>query len=108
MDTKIYTIISNRQLTGSVYEMTLEGDTSMITAPGQFVNIKLEGFYLRRPISICDWNENELTLVYKTVGQGTKAMSKMQPGTELDSCALWVTAMIWTRSRSSLYWQAAA
>lgn len=84
MDTKIYTIISNRQLTGSVYEMKLEGDTSMITAPGQFVNIKLEGFYLRRPISICDWNENELTLVYKTVGQGTKAMSKMQPGTELD------------------------
>ena len=84
MDTKIYTIISNRQLTGSVYEMKLEGDTSMITAPGQFVNIKLEGFYLRRPISICDWNENELTLVYKTVGQGTKAMSKMEPGTELD------------------------
>ncbi len=84
MDTKIYTIISNRQLTGTVYEMKLEGDTSMITAPGQFVNIKLEGFYLRRPISICDWNEHELTLVYKTVGQGTKAMSKMQPGTELD------------------------
>lgn len=84
MDTKIYTIISNRQLTGSVYEMKLEGDTSMITAPGQFVNIKLEGFYLRRPISICDWNENELTLVYKTVGQGTKAMSKMEAGTELD------------------------
>lgn len=84
MDTNIYTIISNRQLTGSVYEMKLEGDTSMITAPGQFVNIKLEGFYLRRPISICDWNEHELTLVYKTVGQGTKAMSAMEPGTELD------------------------
>ena len=84
MDTKIYTIISNKQLTGTVYEMKLEGDTSMITAPGQFVNVKLEGFYLRRPISICDWNENELTLVYKTVGQGTKAMSKMEPGTELD------------------------
>ena len=47
MDTNIYTIISNRQLTGSVYEMKLEGDTSMITAPGQFVNVKLEGFYLR-------------------------------------------------------------
>ncbi len=84
MDTKIYSIISNKQLTGTVYEMKLEGDTSMITAPGQFVNVKLEGFYLRRPISICDWNENELTLVYKTVGQGTKAMSKMEPGTELD------------------------
>jgi len=84
MDTKIYTIISNKQLTASVYEMKLEGDTSMISAPGQFVNIKLEGFYLRRPISICDWNEHELTLVYKTVGQGTKAMSEMEPGTELD------------------------
>ena len=84
MDTNIYTIISNRQLTSSVFEMKLEGDTSMITAPGQFVNIKLEGFYLRRPISICDWNEHELTIVYKTVGQGTKAMAQMEPGTELD------------------------
>lgn len=84
MDTKIYTIVSNKQLTRSIYEMKLEGDTSMITAPGQFLNIKLEGFYLRRPISICDWNEHEITIVYKTVGQGTKHMATLEPGTELD------------------------
>lgn len=89
MDTGIYTIVSNKQLTRSIYEMKLEGDTSMITAPGQFINIKLEGFYLRRPISICDWNENEITIVYKTVGQGTKYMAELTPGTKLDIlCAL--------------------
>ncbi len=84
MDTNIYTIVSNRQLTRSIYEMKLEGDTSMITAPGQFLNIKLEGFYLRRPISICDWNEHEITIVYKAVGQGTKHMATLPAGTELD------------------------
>ncbi len=84
MDTNIYTIVSNRQLTRSVYEMKLEGDTSMIIAPGQFINIKLDGFYLRRPISICDWNEHEITIVYKTVGQGTKHMATLAPGAQLD------------------------
>jgi len=84
MDTNIYTIVSNRQLTRSIYEMKLEGDTSMITAPGQFLNIKLEGFFLRRPISICDWNENEITIIYKAVGQGTKYMATLEAGTELD------------------------
>lgn len=84
MDTKIYTIVSNRQLASSIYEMKLEGDTSMITRPGQFLNIKLEGFYLRRPISICDWNEHEITIVYKAVGQGTKAMTKLEAGEQLD------------------------
>ena len=84
MDTKIYKIVSNKQLTPSIYEMKLAGDTSMITAPGQFLNIKLEGFYLRRPISICDWNEKEITIVYKTVGQGTKQMATFEEGKELD------------------------
>lgn len=84
MDTNIYTIVSNKQLTPSIYEMKLAGDTSMITDPGQFLNIKLDGFYLRRPISICDWNEKEITIVYKTVGQGTKAMATFEPGKELD------------------------
>lgn len=89
MDTNIYTIISNKQLTRDIFEMKLEGDTSMITKPGQFINIKLEGFYLRRPISICDWDDCQLTIVYKTVGQGTKALSKMEPGKKLDIlCAL--------------------
>ena len=84
MDTKIYKIVSNKQLTPSIYEMKLAGDTSMITAPGQFLNIKLDGFYLRRPISICDWNEKEITIVYKTVGQGTKKMATFEEGKELD------------------------
>ena len=84
MDTNIYKIVSNKQLTPSIYEMKLAGDTSMISAPGQFLNIKLDGFYLRRPISICDWNEEEITIIYKTVGQGTKHMATLEVGTELD------------------------
>ena len=64
--------------------MVLAGDTSDVTAPGQFVNIKLEGFFLRRPISVCDWNEESLTIIYKVVGQGTEAMAEMKPGESLD------------------------
>ena len=65
-------------------KMTLSGDTSHITKPGQFVNIKLDGLFLRRPISVCDCEENKLTLIYKVVGKGTKAMSAMGPGEKLD------------------------
>ena len=64
--------------------MVLAGDTSAVTAPGQFVNIKLEGFFLRRPISICDWDDESLTIIYKTVGHGTEAMAEMKPGESLD------------------------
>lgn len=67
----IYTILYQQKLARDVYVMKLFGDTSFITAPGQFVNILLEGRYLRRPISICDWNENTITLIYKVVGEGT-------------------------------------
>ena len=80
----IYTVTSNRPLTADVWEMKLAGDTSAITAPGQFVNIKLEGMFLRRPISICDWDEQGLTLIYKVVGKGTEFMSKLPVGKELD------------------------
>ena len=80
----IYTITSNRPLTADVWEMKLQGDTSAITAPGQFVNIKLEGMFLRRPISICDWDEQGLTLIYKVVGKGTEFMSTLPVGKELD------------------------
>ena len=80
----IFTILSNEALTSSVYRMTLEGDTSAITAPGQFVNIQLAGKFLRRPISVCDWEENKLTLVYKVVGHGTAQMSAMAQGETLD------------------------
>ena len=84
MKQSIFTIVSNEALTDSVYKMVLEGDTSAITASGQFVNIQLDGLFLRRPISVCDYNEKNLTIVYKVVGKGTEAMSKMAAGQELD------------------------
>jgi dihydroorotate dehydrogenase electron transfer subunit len=84
MKQSIFTIVSNVALTDSVYKMVLEGDTSAITASGQFVNIKLDGLFLRRPISVCDYDGQTLTIVYKAVGKGTEAMSAMVPGTKLD------------------------
>ena len=80
----IFTVLSNIALTNSVYRMVLIGDTSAITAPGQFVNIKLDGLFLRRPISVCDYEDQILTIIYKVVGKGTEAMSQMLPGAELD------------------------
>ena len=77
----LFQIIENTQLTESVYKMTLRGDVSAITAPGQFVNIKLDGLYLRRPISVCDVGKDTLTIIYKVVGKGTMQMSQMQSGT---------------------------
>jgi len=84
MKQSIFTVVSNAQLTDSVYKMVLSGDTSAITAPGQFVNIQLSGKFLRRPISVCDYNEKTLTIVYKTVGKGTVQMAEMKAGAELD------------------------
>ena len=80
MKQSIFTIVSNQPLTDSVYKMVLTGDTSAITAPGQFVNIQLDGLFLRRPISVCDYDDTTLTLVYKVVGKGTSVMSKMDSG----------------------------
>lgn len=84
MRQEIFKITSNENIAPSVYKMVLAGDTSDITAPGQFVNIKLEGFYLRRPISICDYDGGSLTLIYKTVGGGTENLSLKKSGEELD------------------------
>lgn len=80
----LYSVTENRGLAPGVWEMSLAGDTSPITAPGQFINIRLDGFFLRRPISICDWNDTGLTIIYKVVGKGTAAMSAMEPGQKLD------------------------
>ena len=80
----LFTIIENTQLTATVWQMRLAGDTSAITAPGQFVNILLEGKFLRRPISVCDCDGDMLTLVYKVVGSGTAQMSQMERGQTLD------------------------
>ncbi len=83
MKQSLFKIIQNKKIAKNVYEMILSGDTGAITAPGQFVNIKLDGMFLRRPISVCDCVEGKLTLVYKTVGHGTEKMSEMTDG-ELD------------------------
>ncbi len=77
-------ISENKQIAKDVYLMVLEGDTSAITTSGQFVNIKLDGFYLRRPISVCDYDEKTLTIIYKVVGEGTEAMAQLKCGQELD------------------------
>ena len=80
MKQSIFEMIENIPLAPSVFRMRLRGDTSAITAPGQFVNIKLEGMFLRRPISVCDVTGDVLTIIYKVVGKGTEAMSKMTGG----------------------------
>ncbi|MBR5223225.1 MAG: dihydroorotate dehydrogenase electron transfer subunit [Clostridia bacterium] len=80
----IYKILYNFALTDNVYSMVLEGDTSALIAPGQFVNIKLDGKFLRRPISVCDFNDKTITIIYKVVGEGTAQMSKMKAGETLN------------------------
>ena len=84
MKNVILTVKENIPLTANVFRMTLEGDQSAITAPGQFVNIQLAGRFLRRPISVCDVEGNLLTLIYKVVGEGTRQMSRLPEGTCLD------------------------
>ena len=80
----LFTVKENTALNALVYKMVLSGDTSAITTAGQFVNVQLSGKFLRRPISVCDVNGDELTLVYKVVGKGTKQMSEMKPGDTVD------------------------
>ncbi len=84
MKQSYFTIQNNISLTENVYKMTLLGDTSAITAPGQFINIKLSGMFLRRPISVYDYTDESVTIIYKVVGKGTVLMSKMQSGEQLD------------------------
>ena len=84
MQRVVLTVAKNLPLTPLIYEMQLVGDVSGITRAGQFVEIALDGLYLRRPISVCDYEEGRLTLVYKVVGKGTDLMSQMAEGTELD------------------------
>ena len=84
MKTGTFTLLTNKKIAKNTYELVLSGDTSHITAPGQFVNIQLDGFYLRRPISVCDSIDGKLTLIFKAVGEGTEKMAKMLPGEKLD------------------------
>lgn len=84
MKQSLFTIEKNEKIAKDVYKMVLSGDTSEITRPGQFVNIKIHGLFLRRPISVCDYDECSLTLIYKVVGEGTERMSHMSVGKKLD------------------------
>ena len=84
MKQSIFTVLSNEKIAVNTFKTVLEGDTSAITASGQFVNIKLDGFYLRRPISVCDYDSESLTIIYKVVGKGTEYMSELSEGDKLD------------------------
>ncbi|MCQ2458328.1 MAG: dihydroorotate dehydrogenase electron transfer subunit [Clostridia bacterium] len=84
MKQSIFTITENTALTANVFRMTLAGDTSAITAAGQFINIRLDGLFLRRPISVYDVSATDVTIIYKAVGTGTERMSRMAAGETLD------------------------
>lgn len=84
MKQSIFTVLSNEKIAVNTFKTVLEGDTSAITASGQFVNIKLDGFYLRRPISVCDYDSKSLTIIYKAVGKGTEYMAGLSKGDKLD------------------------
>ena len=79
-----FRIISNKQIAKNTYEMVLQGSTEQFSAPGQFCNIMLEGCYLRRPISVCSYENDKLVLIYKTVGEGTKQMAGLTEGAVLN------------------------
>ncbi|MBP0969555.1 MAG: dihydroorotate dehydrogenase electron transfer subunit [Oscillospiraceae bacterium] len=83
MKESVFTVTQNSQIATLTYLMRLDGDCSDIIRPGQFVNIRIEGLFLRRPISVCDLADNRLTIIYKTVGKGTEIMAGMKPGQEL-------------------------
>ena len=80
----LFTILENKPLTETVYKMRLSGDCTDFTRPGQFLNIRLDGLFLRRPISVCDWTEDSVTILYKVVGTGTRKMAAMKEGETLD------------------------
>ncbi len=85
MEQVFLTVTENVALTKDVYRMVLQGDTKAITASGQFVNLKIDGTYLRRPISVCDYTDTSVTLLYKVVGKGTRIMAQMPNGTVIDT-----------------------
>jgi len=85
MNQTVYTLVSTRALTRDVFELTLSGDTSAITRPGQFVDLALDGLFLRRPISVCDWECGRLVLILRTVGEGTRALASAEPGARFDT-----------------------
>ena len=79
----VLTITSNVQVGLDIFKMRLEGDLTEIKNPGEFINITLPGYYLKRPISVSDYSSTYVDIVYKVLGLGTKDMSQYLPGEEL-------------------------
>ena len=79
----LFKVKENKPLNSMIYKMVLEGDTSLIERSGQFINLKIDGVFLRRPISICDFDESTITIIYKTVGKGTLLLKEYQPGQDI-------------------------
>ena len=84
MKQSYFTILQNRPIARDVRELVLAGDASGFTAPGQFAQVRLDSFFLRRPISLCAKDNDRITLIYKEVGAGTKALGSLPEGTTLD------------------------
>jgi len=80
----VFLIQSNIQIACQTWQMRLEGDSSALVSPGQFVDVAVEGFFLRRPFAARDWDAEGFDFIYKTVGEGTEAMSRMKPGQAID------------------------
>ncbi len=84
-----FTLTENARLAPNVYRLRLAGDASAITAPGQFLELSIPGFFLRRPLSVCDWEDGSVTILYRAVGDGTRALAEMKPGKTIDAlCGL--------------------
>ena len=81
----IFSVDDNKEIARDIYRLTISGDTSDISAPGQFVNVKLPGHYLRRPFSVCDWDADSLTIIYKVIGSGTNELSRISRGEKLSA-----------------------
>ncbi len=77
-------ILSNSQVGKETYQIRLEAKDEFLSLPGQFCEVALPGFYLRRPLSIFDQEKNTITFLYKILGEGTKSLSKMKVGDNLD------------------------
>ena len=84
MKQEILTITENCPVTESVWRMRLGAPGLEEQKPGGFVNIRLDGLYLRRPISVFDSEPGRLTILYKVVGRGTEQMKDLEPGVQLD------------------------
>ena len=84
-----FTLTENARLAPNVYRLRLAGDASAITAPGQFLELSIPGFFLRRPLSVCDWEDGSVTILYRAVGDGTRALAEMKPDQTIDAlCGL--------------------